>query len=40
MNGWLGFGGLDDWFKDEEEVILFCVVISGDEDMERRIMDN
>ncbi|OXG33425.1 vacuolar membrane protein [Cryptococcus neoformans Bt120] len=40
VNGWLGPGGLDEWFRDEEEVILSRVAVSGDEGMERRIMDN
>lgn len=40
VNGWLGPEGLDEWLRDEEEVILSRVAVSGDEGLERKIMDN
>ncbi|WVQ81644.1 hypothetical protein IAT38_003768 [Cryptococcus sp. DSM 104549] len=38
--GWLGPGGLDEWMKDEEEVLVERMSASGDADAERQALDN
>ncbi|WVR09194.1 hypothetical protein IAU60_006256 [Kwoniella sp. DSM 27419] len=38
--GWLGHDGLNEWMEEEEDVLQLRTAVSGDEEAERRSLDN
>ncbi|WVO18265.1 hypothetical protein L204_105976 [Cryptococcus depauperatus] len=40
INGWLGPGGIEEWLMSEEDLFKLRITLSGDEEQERRTMDN